>query len=58
MIVDGTNIKEWELKLNKKRIFEYFIKDSKFINVLIKLRTIWKVILLVVLVNLRKRCGN
>ena len=35
MIVGGTNIKEWELKSNKKRIPEYLIKDLKFINVLI-----------------------
>ena len=35
MIVGGTSIKEWELKSNKKRIFEYLIKDPKFINALI-----------------------
>ena len=35
MIVSGTSIKEWELKSNKKRIPEYFIKDSKFINAFI-----------------------
>ena len=35
MIVGGTSIKEWELKSNKKRIPEYFIKDPKFINALI-----------------------
>ena len=28
-------VKEWELKSNKKRILEYLIKDSKFINALI-----------------------
>ena len=35
IIIGGTNIKEWELKSNKKRIPEYFIKDFKFINALI-----------------------
>ena len=35
MIIGGTSIKEWELKSNKKRIPEYLIKDSKFINTLI-----------------------
>ena len=35
MIVGGTSIKEWKLKSNKKRIPEYLIKDSKFINALI-----------------------
>ena len=35
MIIGGTNIKEWKLKSNKKRIPEYFIKDHKFIHVLI-----------------------
>ena len=35
MIIGGTSIKEWELKSNKKRIPEYFIKDPKFINALI-----------------------
>ena len=35
MIIDGTSIKKWKLKSNKKRIPEYFIKDSKFINALI-----------------------
>ena len=35
MIIGGTSIKEWKLKFNKKRIPEYLIKDSKFINALI-----------------------
>ena len=35
MIIDGTSIKEWELKSNKKRIPEYLIKDPKFINAFI-----------------------
>ena len=35
MIIGGTSIKEWKLKSNKKRIPEYLIKDSKFINALI-----------------------
>ena len=35
IIIGGTSIKEWELRSNKKRISEYFIKDSKFINALI-----------------------
>ena len=35
MIIGETSIKEWELKSNKKRILEYLIKDSKFINTLI-----------------------
>ena len=35
MIIGGTSIKEWELKSNKKKIPEYFIKDPKFINALI-----------------------
>ena len=35
MIIGGISIKEWELKSNKKRIPEYFIKNPKFINALI-----------------------
>ena len=35
MIIGGISIKEWKLKSNKKRIPEYLIKDSKFINTLI-----------------------
>ena len=35
MIIGGTSIKEWKLKSNKKRISEYLIKDSKFINIFI-----------------------
>ena len=35
MIVSEISIKEWELKSNKKKIPEYFIKDLKFINAFI-----------------------
>ena len=35
MIIGRTNIKEWKLKSNKKKIPKYLIKDPKFINALI-----------------------